>query len=139
MKYLALIGAMILMASLTSAASQPAGNTVPDLAQLQKMTARFAPTEMNVDLSKLSDGDRKALVKLVEAARIIDDIFMTQYWSGDHSSMPNCKRIRRRSGTRVFTTSGSTKDRGRRSTTTPPSCPMFRSTSCRGRISIPKA
>ena len=85
MKYPALFGAMILMASLTSMASDPPATTVPDLAQLQNITARFAPTEMNVDLSKLSDGDRKALVKLVEAARIIDDIFMTQYWSGDHA------------------------------------------------------
>src|SRR5271165_5570556 len=65
-----------------SAGEQLATN-VPDLAQLQKMTARFAPTELNVDISNLSEGDRKALVKLVEAARIIDDIFMMQYWSGD--------------------------------------------------------
>jgi len=85
MKHRALLGAMIVMASLMSAASDPPATAVPDLAQLQKMTARFAPTEMNVDLSKLSPGDRKALVKLVEAARIIDDIFMTQYWSGDHA------------------------------------------------------
>ncbi len=73
------------MASLISAASDPPATTVPDLAQLQKMAARFSPTDMNVDLSGLSAGDRKALVKLVEAARIIDDIFMTQYWSGDHA------------------------------------------------------
>ncbi len=85
MKYPVLFGAIIFMASLTSAASDPPATAVPDLAQLQKMTARFAPTDMNVDLSKLSEGDRKALVKLVEAARIIDDIFMTQYWSGDHA------------------------------------------------------
>ena len=67
------------------AADTQLATKVPDLAQLQKMTARFAPTAMNVDLSGLSEGDRKALVKLVEAARIIDDIFMTQYWSGDHA------------------------------------------------------
>src|SRR5271169_368840 len=85
MKHMVFLGAMILMASSTGVASDPPAASVPDLAQLQKMTARFAPTEMDVDLSKLSDGDRKALVKLVEAARIIDDIFMTQYWSGDHA------------------------------------------------------
>src|SRR5271165_1527907 len=85
MKHMVFLGAMILMASLTIVAGDPPAVTVPDLAQIQKMTARFAPTEMDVDLSKLSDGDRKALVKLVEAARIIDDIFMTQYWSGDHA------------------------------------------------------
>ncbi len=48
------------------------------------MAARFAPTEMKVDTSKLSAGDRKALAKLVEAARVIDDLFLTQYWAGNH-------------------------------------------------------
>ena len=85
MKLLSQLGAIILMTSLVSAASDQPATTVPDLAQLQKMTARFAPTDMNVDLAKLSAGDRKALIKLVEAARVIDDIFMTQYWSGDHA------------------------------------------------------
>ena len=59
--------------------------SVPDLEQLQKMTARFAPTELKVDLSTLSEGDRKALVKLLQAARVIDDIFLTQYWSGNQA------------------------------------------------------
>ena len=85
MKYVVLLGATIIMASLVSNGSDPAATTVPDLAQLQKMTSRFAPTELNVDLSNLSAGDRAALVKLVQAARVIDDIFMTQYWSGDHA------------------------------------------------------
>ncbi len=34
---------------------------IPDLAQLQKMTARFQPTRLKVDVSKLSPGDRQAL------------------------------------------------------------------------------
>lgn len=55
----------------------------PDLAQLQKMTARFAPTPIRVDVSKLSAGDRNALVKLIEASRILNDVFLRQYWSGD--------------------------------------------------------
>ena len=67
----------------TIMSAQEMATKVPDLAQLQKMTARFAPTELKVDISNLSDGDRKALVKLIEAARLIDDIFMQQYWSGD--------------------------------------------------------
>src|SRR5450755_2523558 len=57
--------------------------SVPGLQQLQKMTARFAPTTLRVDTSRLSSGDRQALVKLIEAGRIMDDIFMVQYWSGD--------------------------------------------------------
>ncbi len=55
----------------------------PDLAQLEKMASRFAPTPLSVDTSKLSPGDREALVKLIEAARILNDIFMQQMWDGN--------------------------------------------------------
>jgi peptidase M49-like protein len=58
---------------------------IPDLAQLQKMIARFQPTELRVDVSKLSSGDRQALGKLIEAARVLNDIFLTQMWSGNHA------------------------------------------------------
>src|SRR5262249_7937710 len=57
----------------------------PDLAELERMTGRFARVELRVDTSKLSAGDQRALVKLIEAAHAIDDIFLTQYWSGNHS------------------------------------------------------
>jgi Peptidase family M49 len=57
--------------------------TVPDLEQLQKMTARFAPTPIRVDTSKLSSGDQRALVKLIEAARILNQVFLRQLWSGN--------------------------------------------------------
>jgi hypothetical protein len=55
----------------------------PDLAQLEKMASRFAPTPLRVDTSRLSSGDRQALVKLIEAARILNDIFMQQMWDGN--------------------------------------------------------
>src|ERR1700674_287585 len=55
----------------------------PDLAQLEKMTSRFAPTPLRVDPSRVSAGDRQALVKLIEAARILNDIFMKQMWDGN--------------------------------------------------------
>src|SRR5262249_49733349 len=60
--------------------------TVPDQAQLNHMTARFAPVELKVDISGLSPGDRQALVKLIEAARIYDDIYMRQSWSGNQAT-----------------------------------------------------
>jgi len=55
----------------------------PSLTQLEKMTSRFAPTPMRIDTSRLSSGDRQALVKLVEAARIVDQIFLRQFWRGN--------------------------------------------------------
>ena len=55
----------------------------PNAAELNAMSARFAPTVMRVDTSHLSPGDRQALVKLIEAARIYNTIYMQQLWSGD--------------------------------------------------------
>src|SRR4051794_19251041 len=55
------------------------------LEQLKTMTARFAPVELRSDTSHLSAGDRAALPKLVAAARIIDQIFLTQMWSGNQA------------------------------------------------------
>jgi hypothetical protein len=56
---------------------------IPDLAQLHSMTTRFAPTPIQAEISQLSKSDHQALVKLIEAARILNHIFMQQYWSGD--------------------------------------------------------
>ena len=69
--------AVIVMSVTLSAA------TVPDLAELNRMIARFAPVKLHADASKLSPGDQKALEKLLEAARVIDDIFLKQVWSGN--------------------------------------------------------
>jgi hypothetical protein len=55
----------------------------PDLAELTRMIARFAPAEIRADPSHLAPGDHKALQKLIEAARVIDDLFITQLWSGN--------------------------------------------------------
>src|SRR5580700_73507 len=56
---------------------------IPDLAELNRMIARFAPAEIRADPSQLAPGDQKALQKLIDAARVIDDIFITQLWSGN--------------------------------------------------------
>jgi len=56
-----------------------------NLAQLERMIARFAPTEVRVDVSGLSAGDRKTLVKLIEAGRVLNDLFLSQLWSGNQA------------------------------------------------------
>jgi hypothetical protein len=58
---------------------------MPDLAQLKKMGARFAPVTLKYDESGLSAGDRQALPKLLDAARIMNAIFMDQIWSGNRA------------------------------------------------------
>ena len=35
---------------------------------------RFAPTDLSADTSQLSEGDRKALNKLIEAAKLLDPL-----------------------------------------------------------------
>jgi hypothetical protein len=44
---------------------------------------RFAPTEITADASGLSKPDRQALDKIIEAARLMDPIFLRQVWSGN--------------------------------------------------------
>src|SRR6185369_8067428 len=58
---------------------------IPNLDQLKQMSARFAPVQLKHDESGLSGGDRKALPKLVEAARLLNFVFMDQLWSGNRA------------------------------------------------------
>src|SRR5271155_5342995 len=65
---------------------------IPDLVQLEKMIARFTPTDLRADISKLSPGDRQALAKLIEASRVLDDIFLNQLWSGNQALYAKLRR-----------------------------------------------
>jgi hypothetical protein len=65
---------------------------VPDTRTLQQMTARFAPTEITADLSKMSDADRGVLAKLVEASKIVDALFLRQVWSGNEAMLMDLAR-----------------------------------------------
>ena len=66
------------------ATSQPAPSSKSS--ELQRMAAQFAPTELTVDLSKLSAPDRGVLTKLVQASRIIDALFLRQVWEGNEAA-----------------------------------------------------
>jgi Peptidase family M49 len=69
-----------------------AASNTPDLAQLDKMIARFQPIELRADISNLSPQDRAALQKLIEASRVLNDIFMRQMWSGNVELYEKLKR-----------------------------------------------
>ena len=62
-----------------------------DLAEINHMSSRFAPTEIRAETSHLSPGDRTALAELVRAARILDDIFIDQLWDGGHALLAKLK------------------------------------------------
>jgi hypothetical protein len=82
------------MLPLVLAAASVHGSEPPvaSLADLERMAARFAPTELGVDTSGLSPGDGKALVKLIQASRAINDIFLTQLWSGNHAMLARLEK-----------------------------------------------
>src|SRR5579872_4236819 len=81
-RFLPLAFVVLIAATLTAQGVQ-----VPTTAKLQTMTARFAPTEITVDLSKMSASDRTVLRKLVQASKILDDLFLRQVWSGNESML----------------------------------------------------
>lgn len=65
---------------LAAVAAEPA-----TAAELTSMARRFAPVELKADISKLSQGDRAAMAKLIEAAKIIDTLQLRQRWSGNEA------------------------------------------------------
>ncbi|KFE64322.1 dipeptidyl-peptidase 3 family protein [Hyalangium minutum] len=67
----------------TAWAAEPAA--LPDANQLRSMTARFAPVDLKVDVSKLPDTEKRALAKMVQAAQLMDTLFMRQSWAGNET------------------------------------------------------
>src|SRR4051812_12185542 len=65
------------------AISDQESTVMPTLAELQKMTARFAPADIGADISALPKNERDALARLVDAARIMDALFLRQVWAGN--------------------------------------------------------
>src|SRR3954465_3444054 len=53
------------------------------LAELQRLTGRFAPADIGADVAGLPKPERDALARLVEAARIMDALFLRQVWAGN--------------------------------------------------------
>jgi hypothetical protein len=54
---------------------------------LERMAARFAPTDITADLSRLSADERTILAKLVEASKIHDALFLRQVWAGNETML----------------------------------------------------
>jgi hypothetical protein len=70
-------------------AGTPAHAAVPpapaSAAELNAMAKRFAPVDLSADTGKLSKGDRVAIEKLIEAAKIVDTLQLRQRWSGNEA------------------------------------------------------
>lgn len=79
------LSAALAFAALCGAVAIAQGGRVSEAERLQRMTSRFAPTEIRVDLSTVSAANRKVLAKLVEASTIMDALFLRQVWVGNEA------------------------------------------------------
>ena len=75
--------ACVMAAAVVCAQEAPVSDTV----KLQRMAARFAPTEIGADLSTISPQDRRVLAKLVGASKIIDALFLRQVWAANDAML----------------------------------------------------
>uniref|UniRef100_A0A1D1YZG0 Nudix hydrolase 3 n=1 Tax=Anthurium amnicola TaxID=1678845 RepID=A0A1D1YZG0_9ARAE len=48
---------------------------------LERQLSQYSPLHVHAELSRLSDANQKALVFIIKAALVIDDIFYTQAWN----------------------------------------------------------
>lgn len=57
----------------------------PEAASLNLKIARFAPTVLTANTARLAPNDRKALQKIVSAAKLLDPLFLRQVWAGNEA------------------------------------------------------
>ena len=79
LKLIISIALTMALLSTTLIGQKPNGGD-PDLA---RKIARFAPTTLTADTSKLTPKDRQALEKIIAAAKLLDPLFLRQVWSGN--------------------------------------------------------
>ena len=58
-----------------------------DLKRLEGLIRRFAPVDLTADVSRLPSNERDALAVLVNAAKILDALFLRQVWEENESLM----------------------------------------------------
>ncbi|MES2017090.1 MAG: hypothetical protein V4484_11395 [Pseudomonadota bacterium] len=80
-----LIPFFVLLGAASAGAAPVAGPHVATLSELDVMAKRYAPVDLRADVSALSAGDRAAIAKLIEAAKIIDVLQLRQRWSGNEA------------------------------------------------------
>src|SRR3989449_8048174 len=75
------------------AGDEPVNNLVqtaesmPSVREVATMASRFAPADIRADVSSLPESERRALAKLVEAARLMDSLFLRQVWAGNDAML----------------------------------------------------
>jgi peptidase M49-like protein len=67
---------------------------LPDAAALDKLSARFAPVDLVVDVKALPAGERAVLAELIAASKIMDSLFLRQVWAGNETVLLDLVRDR---------------------------------------------
>ena len=80
LKYVVLIGIVLI-----------AAYSLAQTINIKEKISRFAPIEIKVDTSRLTEGDKKALAKLIEAAKIMDSLYIRQVWNGNEKMLERLK------------------------------------------------
>ena len=91
-----LMAAAVGSACAATAAAAPA--TPATAQQLTAMSARYAPVALTADVTHLSAGDRQAIAKLVEAAKLVDMLQLRQRWSGNEALWAALKKDKSKLG-----------------------------------------
>ena len=81
--FIVLILAMTLFTGTIAGMQKRGGKKAAGDTELAKKIGRFAPTTLTANTAQLSAGDRRALNKIIEAARLLDPLFLRQVWSGN--------------------------------------------------------
>jgi hypothetical protein len=74
---------LLLLLGLVSGALMSQNKQMPGDKELAAKIARFAPTTLTADTKGLSAKDQEALKKIIEAAKLLDPLFLRQVWSGN--------------------------------------------------------
>ncbi|CAF1535430.1 unnamed protein product, partial [Didymodactylos carnosus] len=56
---------------------------------VEQHLARFIPVEISADLSQLNSNQLKAIIKLIEACKLFDQLYIRQVWSGNEEMYRN--------------------------------------------------
>ena len=78
------VGTVLLAAAVAGALT---GATAAARGQGTTMTRLFAPVDIGADLSGLPDSERRALGHIIDAARVMDGIFLEQVWAGNPATL----------------------------------------------------
>ncbi len=82
---LAMAIAVVLVACTSQKEEPKMSESKAPASSLAAKIRQFAPTDLSADTSHLSENDHKALDKLIEAAKLLDPLFLRQVWSGNEA------------------------------------------------------